>query len=383
MIGDRGMRRGAFALPAMLVLLLLLPLGCNRGPRPQVQAAEARRAPLRVEVATNGTAEPVDDIEMRARLDGRVVDIPDEPGKRVEAGDEVARFDAVPVTSELAAAQSERLVALESLRAARAAAEQTRARAATDAALYEKGALTREAHEASRRALAEAEAQLAYQDREVPLRVAGLDLRIKELTEQYEATVVRAPFAGTIYKIQAKKGEMVRVGDPLLWLADLDHLRVRANVDQVDLGRVRPSHRVEVTANAFPGRSWTGAITELIPHVVVKESRSVSEGLARLDPPTNGLVPGMMVDVDIIVAEKPSALQVPTEAVFYRDGQPIVYRIDGNRVRETPVRLGLSSVSATEIADGLPEGTLVVVGPVADIEDGMRVDIQPTGAATS
>ena len=50
---------------------------------------------------------------------------------------------------------------------------------------------------------------------------------------------MRAPFAGTIYKTQAKKGEMVRLGDPLLWLADLEHLRVRANVDQVDLGRVR------------------------------------------------------------------------------------------------------------------------------------------------
>ena len=54
---------------------------------------------------------------------------------------------------------------------------------------------------------------------------------------------MRAPFAGTIYKTQAKKGEMVRLGDPLLWLADLEHLRVRANVDQVDLGRVRPGQR--------------------------------------------------------------------------------------------------------------------------------------------
>ena len=82
--------------------------------------------------------------------------------------------------------------------------------------------------------------------------------------------------------------------------------------------------------------------------MVVKESRSVSEGLARLDPPTDGLVPGMTVDVEIVVAEAPHALQVPAEAIFYQaDGDPFVYRIDGNRVRVTPVRLGLSSVAAT------------------------------------
>ena len=77
----------------------------------------------------------------------------------------------------------------------------------------------------------------------MPLRVAALDKRIAELRAQQQASVVRAPFAGTIYKTQAKKGEMVRLGDPLLWLADLEHLRVRANVDQVDLGRVSPGSR--------------------------------------------------------------------------------------------------------------------------------------------
>lgn len=370
-------------IPPLLLVSLVSQLCCGRSPRPQVQAAEVRRGTLRIEVATNGVVEPVDDVEIRARLDGRIVEIPDEPGKRVQAGDEIARFDAVPVTSALAAAESDRLAALEALRAARAAAQLVRARAATDAELYEKGALTREAYEASRRALSEAEAQLAYQEREVPLRVSALDLRIKELTEQRESTNVRAPFAGTIYKIQAKKGAMVRVGDPLLWLADLEHLRVRVNIDQVDLGRVQAGERVEVSANAFPGRSWSGVITELIPHVVVKESRSVSEGLARIDPPTNGMVPGMMVDVDVIVTEKPSALQVPSEAIFYRNGQPIVYRIDGNKVQATPVKLGLSSVTATEITDGVQEGTVVVVGPAPELEDGMRVELRPTGTAKS
>ena len=135
-------------LPLALALGLL-PVWCTRSPRHEVQVVAARRATLRNQVATNGTVEPVDDIEVRARLDGRVIEIVD-AGKHAQAGDEIVRFDGDPVTGELAAAESDRLATLEALRAARASAAQMRERAAVDAMLYEKGGLTREAYEASR-----------------------------------------------------------------------------------------------------------------------------------------------------------------------------------------------------------------------------------------
>lgn len=354
----------------------VLPWWCRRDPAPVVMGVTARRAPLRVLVATNGKVEPVDDIEVRARLDGRIVAIPD-AGKRVAAGEEIVRFDDGPVASALASAESERLASIEALRAARDEAARVRQRAATDATLFREGALTRDAYDSSQATLRDAEARLAYQEHDTPLRVAALELRIKELRAQRESTVVRAPFGGTIYRTQAKKGEMVRLGDPLLWLADLEHLRVRANIDQVDLGRVHPSERIVVTANAFPARSWSGTITEIVPNVVVKESRAVSEGLARLEPPTDGLVPGMTVDVEIVVAEAGDALQVPADAVFTgADGAPFVYRIDGRRVRETPVTTGLTSVSATQITGGLEDGVTVVVGATEGLRNGTRVQVQ-------
>ena len=368
-------------IATIAIAVALAAVGCTRRPRFEVPATQARRAPLRVQVSTNGTVEPVDDVQVRARLDGRIVEIPEEGGRRVQAGEEIVRFDAAPVTAELAAAESERLAALEALRAARAKAAQVRERAGADTRLYQQNALTRDAYDASQLALRDAEAQLAHQEREVPLRVASLELRIKELTAQRDAAVVRAPVAGTLYHIEAKRDQMVRVGDPLLRLGDLDHLRVRANVDQVDLGRVQPNQRIVVTANAFPGRSWNGVIKELVPHVVFKESRSVAEGLAPLEPPTDGLVPGMVVDVEIIVAEAPNALQVPAQAVLYKDGQPFVYRVDGNRVRATPVQLGLTSVAAAEITSGLADDAVVVTVPPDGLEDDMVVEVRRNDAA--
>jgi len=361
---------------ALLSAVGVTAMGCNRRPRVEAPVIAARRAALRVEVATNGSVEPVNDVEIRSRVDGRIIEIPDEAGRRVNAGEEIVRFDAAPIAAELAAAESERLAALEALRAARAKAAQVRERAAADARLFQQAALTREAYSASQMALQDAEAQLAYQERDVPLRVASLELRIKALTAQRDAAVVRAPFAGTIFQVIAKRNQMVRLGDLLLRLGDLDHLRVRANIDQVDLGRVQPGQRIVVSANAFPGRSWDGVITELAPHVVLKESRSVAEGLARLDPPTDGLVPGMIIDVQVIVAEAPNALQVPAQAVFYRNGQAYVYQVDGNRVHATPVQLGLTSVTASEVTSGLSDGALVVAVPPEGLEDGMVVDVR-------
>jgi len=291
------------------------------------------------------------------------------------------RIDARPVASELAAARSERLASLEALRSAGDIFERVRRKAAVDQDLFEQGALIRQRNAESQAALEEANSRLANLKREVPLRVASLDLRIEELSAQREAATLEAPFAGTIYRTEFKSGEMVHVGDPILWLADLTRLRVRANVDQVDLGRVQAGQRMRVTSNAYPGRSWSARVSELVPRVIVRDNRSVSEGLALVDPPTDGLVPGMNVDVDVIVEDVPDALQIPAAAVYTEDGRPFVYRISEGQALSTPVTLGRSSVGAIEILVGLEADDRVVVGSSNGLHDGSRIEARTPNVA--
>ena len=101
-------------------LLLLAGLLCARAPALPVDVATARHAPLRVEVNTNGTVEPVPEAELRvhARVAGRILEII-EPGTRVTAGDVILEIEPGPVAAALASAESEKLAAQESLRAAR------------------------------------------------------------------------------------------------------------------------------------------------------------------------------------------------------------------------------------------------------------------------
>jgi RND family efflux transporter MFP subunit len=362
--------------------LLFLGLLCARHPTVPVEAAAARHAQLTVEVSTNGKIEPVPEAEVRvhARLEGRIIEIP-EPGTRLNAGDTLLQIDDGPVASKLAAAKSERLASLEALRSARDTSERVRRKAAIDQDLFEQGALVRQRYDESQAALEEANSRLANLKREVPLRVASLDLRIQELSAQREAATLEAPFSGTVYRTEFKKGEMVQVGDPILWLADLTRLRVRANIDQVDLGRVRAEQRMRVTSNAYPNRSWSARVSELVPHVIVRDNRSVSEGLALVDPPTNGLVPGMNVDVDVIVDDVPNALQIPAAAIYTDNGRPFVYRIAEGRALWTPVTLGRSSVGAVEILGGLEARDQVIVGSSNGLRDGSRVEARTPNVA--
>jgi HlyD family secretion protein len=359
---------------AAVALALLIPVLVGRSPKPTVQATVARQERLVVEVTTNGVVEPIDEAEVRARLDGRVVDVR-EAGTEVGAGDVLLVIDASAVAAELEAVRSERLKSLESLRSARATLKRTRQRFATDKKLFEAGALNAEAYANSKAILGEAEAQAGFLEQEVPVRVASLDLRAEELQAQKEAATVTAEASGTVYRSDVKKGETVRFGDPVLWVADLDQLRVRANIDQVDLGKVRQQQLVRILSNAYGDRAWSGRISEVIPRIQLKENRAVAEALAAVELPVNGLLPGMNVDVEIVVQQAEGVLQVPAESIFKDQFGAFVYAIESGRVQRRAVETGRSSVTRVEIVTGVEAGDEVVVGPVAGLQDGMRVDV--------
>ena len=78
--------------------------------------------------------------------------------------------------------------------------------------------------------------------------------------------------------------------------------------------------------------------------------------------------------VEIVVAESTSALQVPAEAIFTADGTPFVFRVQSGCARRSPVTLGLETVTAVEVVEGLEPEDRVVLGPVRDLEDGDRVE---------
>lgn len=368
------MRRVALAI-GLLVLGLALPLWWTRSPPIEVETARAERSTLVLTVATNATVEPVEDFEVRARLDGRVLSIV-KSGTSVTAGDVLVRIDANPIAAEIEATRSQALEADEALRAARTRLDRAERSLAVDEKLFRGRAVSEDRLVELRADRDEARAQRDFLEREVPVRLAALELRLAELQAQRDGAAVHAPFSGTVYRSDVDVGEVVRQGQRLLSLADLAHLQVRANIDQVDLGKVRPGNPLAVEANAYPERRWTGRLSEIDPHVEMVRNRAVTLALGTLDPPVDGLLPGMNVDVEIDVERAEDVLQVPSRAIFASGSGPYVYVVDSGIAREQPVRLGRSSFTSVEVLRGVEEGERVILGPAPGLRERMRVAIR-------
>jgi HlyD family secretion protein len=138
------------------------------------------------------------------------------------------------------------------------------------------------------------------------LQVARSDLRssIAEL----QKLIVRAPIGSTVLQVNAKVGELATPSStqPLILLGDLSKLRVRAELDEQDVGKIKQGDKAVVRAAAFPGREFSGAVATIAPIVVPGRisppgSRnltdvSVTEVVVDLDD-AGPLLAGMKVDV--------------------------------------------------------------------------------------
>jgi HlyD family secretion protein len=138
------------------------------------------------------------------------------------------------------------------------------------------------------------------------LEVARSNLRAS--IAELQKLIVRAPIASTVLQVNAKVGELAAPSSaqPLILLGDLSKLRVRAELDEQDVGKIKQGDKAVVRAGAFPGRDFSGTVATIAPIVVPGRisppgSRnltdvSVTEVVVDLDD-AGPLLPGMKVDV--------------------------------------------------------------------------------------
>jgi HlyD family secretion protein len=186
---------------------------------------------------------------------------------------------------------------------------------------------------------------------------------------------VVAPFAGMAYNLPAKKDEFVAAGDMLVQVADLHRVRVRAFVDEPDIGRLQKGQTVEVAWDALPGRVWRGTVDSLPTNVVQRGTRMVGEVTCILDNADLKLLPNTNVAVAVIQVRHENALTVPREAVRQDADGKYVFEIVKGELKRRNVQTSVANLTRVEITSGIPDGAVLALGAVnlQPLRDGMPV----------
>ncbi len=141
------------------------------------------------------------------------------------------------------------------------------------------------------------------------LAEADADLGLSRIDESY--TTLRAPSAGVITVREAELGEVVEPGSPVVTLADLDHIWLRAYIAETDLGRIHWGQDATITTDTYPGKQYHGRISFISPDAefTPKSVQTYEERVTLvyrikidIDNPNHELKPGMPADAHLQLA---------------------------------------------------------------------------------
>jgi membrane fusion protein, multidrug efflux system len=336
------------ALPG---LCLILPLaGCTRGPAetskstPQehaipVEVAPLARGPIEATLKSSWYLEAEQEVRVLARTSNRLKELLVEEGSEVRQNQVLARLEDHEQRTSLAKAENQ----LEKMQA-----EFTRLEN-----LFQQKLVSEQ----------------AYTDMKFELR--QLALSVEEARRQVDYTEIRAPISGTITKRMIKLGDLVANNQHLFDIVDFDSIVAYLSVPARHLPQLRVDQPARIRSTVFAGQVFDGYIRRISP-VVEPRTGNVKVTIGLRD--NQVLLPGMYVEVEIILTTKPDALLISKRSVVLDGEQLFVYRLkDGRRVERLALQPALMDSLNIEPAAGFAEGDQLVVAGQTGLKDGALI----------
>ena len=323
-------------------LLALLGLGAGAGywflAPPAVAVVHPHRGMAVQAVYATGTVEPSVMVPISPRGTGRLAELLADEGGAVVKGQVLARLEDDDLRRAVDVLEAE---------ARYAKAEFDRL-----GALVERQVVTRSAYDRARADWDKARAAAAR---------AAAEAGFLQLV---------APADGTIIRRDGEIGQLVGPSQTVFWLRCCAPLRISTEVDEEDIGQVRPGQQVLIRADAFPGQIFHGEVQAVTPKGdPVARSYRVRISL----PDDTPLMIGMTTETNIVLRQNEHALLIPAGAVR----QDTAWVVGDGRLAPRRVVLGAKGATEVEITGGLGEGDWVVAQPSASLKAGQEVRPRP------
>jgi RND family efflux transporter MFP subunit len=209
------------------------------------------------------------------------------------------------------------------------------------------------------------------------LRIKSSKLSIESLQSKLGNSSLKASEDGVIASLSVSKGQMVPEGSVVITLADLSAYKVKANLNELDAGKVSTGMDAIVTGEAVSG-TYHGTVSYLakMAQSVDPTSKDVSvEMSVDLNEITPELRPGYNMTVELVIPDEPRLL-VPIGAVQYSGEQTFVYKIQDDRALKSIVTTGKEGEDQVEITSGVIDGEQIVVEGADVLRDGDKVKLR-------
>jgi len=322
-------------------------------------------------IPVTGTLTPVERTTVKAKLAGDIVELAVREGEAVRQGQLLARFD--PTDFELRVREREA-----QLRSAQAQLAQAQRTLDNNRQLLAKQFISQNAFDNASSA--------------VDVALAARDAAAAQLNQARKAladTRITAPMSGIVADRFAQVGEKLPADARILSIVDLSRMEIEAPVPASEIAAVRIGQPVSLSIEGIHGEQ-VGRVARINPGTQAG-TRSVPIYIALSFPAGEARVrSGMFAQGRLALEERRDVLVVPLASIRDAGGRQFVYLIDGGRLAERNLRVGLRDESApagqgavglAEVREGLKAGDNIVGVNLGTLRTGSRVAIAPAPAS--
>ena len=342
---------------------------------------------LDLTIEASGEVEAIYSVEIKSKASGEILDLPAEVGDFVEKGSILARIDQRTPKNILDQAEAD--LRLAEVRLTNASAQLERG-----TALHNEGSIADKNFEEIQESFASAKSQ----------HVRSM-VNVENAKISLDDTLVKSPLSATIISRPVEVGQVISSpttavggGTLLMQMADLSKVRIRAFIDEIDIGKVSVGQNVSIRVSAFREEVFSGMVSKIEPLARVEQGVTIFPVLIDIDNKDNLLLLGMNTDVVIQVVDKDVALSAPTGALRTRKDvysgaeilgiskekvdkflekkvigenftKFIVFKSGSIEPEMAWVEIGISDLSRVEIKEGLNKGDSVFVLPSKGLVD--------------
>lgn len=402
--------------------------GCKRDKAISVNTEKVARRDLIELIPANGRIQPVVQVVISPEVAGEIVALPVREGDHVKKGDLLVQIKSDTYRASRNSAESSFKSAQAGQTLSGAEMERAAAEFKRNEELY-KNQLVSDSVMLDFKTAYDV-AKLRYTNSIHSAAQAGfsLDKAIEDLSK----TTILAPINGTVTRLQSQLGERVlgtsfNKGTEIMTVSDLNQMEARVDIGEVDVVLIKPGQKARLEVDAFRDKKFTGVVTEIANSSKGSGAASALGGSTSQEATkfevririneNEAFRPGMSVSTDIESRYVTNALTVPYAAVATRlpkmdfggksgtninssvsktnsatatNSSPadkkskdapkqieVVFLVEGDQVKMSPVKIGITDGDHWEITEGLSEGQEFVSGSYKavnkELEDGKKI----------